>query len=48
MRSAESEMTSDWNLRKELCEIGRRVYDRGLVAGTDGNISARLHWRSNP
>ena len=36
-------MTSDWNLRKELCDIARRVYDRGLVAGTDGNISARVH-----
>ncbi len=34
-------MSNEWQLRKEICEIGRRVHDRGLVAGTDGNISAR-------
>ena len=36
-------MTSDWQLRRDLADFGRRVYDRGLVAGTDGNISARVH-----
>ncbi len=35
-------MTSDWNLRRELCEIGKLVYQKGLVAGTDGNVSARV------
>lgn len=35
-------MDSDWNLRRELCEIGRLVYEKGLVGGTDGNISARV------
>lgn len=35
-------MSTDWNLRREVCDIARRVYDRGLVAGTDGNISARV------
>jgi L-fuculose-phosphate aldolase len=29
-------------LREEICEIGRRLYARGLVAGSEGNISARL------
>jgi len=29
-------------LRKALCEIGRRLYDRGYLAGTDGNLSVRL------
>jgi ribulose-5-phosphate 4-epimerase/fuculose-1-phosphate aldolase len=30
------------DLRREIVEIGRRVYDRFLVAANDGNISARL------
>lgn len=29
-------------LREEICEIGRRLYARGLVAGSEGNISVRL------
>jgi L-fuculose-phosphate aldolase len=29
-------------LRRQICEIGRRLYARGYVSGTDGNISCRL------
>ncbi|NOY41983.1 MAG: class II aldolase/adducin family protein [Planctomycetes bacterium] len=29
-------------LKAEICEIGLRLYSRGLVAGSDGNITARL------
>ncbi len=29
-------------LRAEIVEVGRLLYDRGLVVATDGNISARL------
>ncbi|MBL8877844.1 MAG: class II aldolase/adducin family protein [Phycisphaerales bacterium] len=29
-------------LRELICEIGRRLYARGLVAGNDGNLSIRL------
>jgi len=29
-------------IRLAICEIGRRLYARGLVAGPDGNISVRL------
>jgi L-fuculose-phosphate aldolase len=29
-------------LREEICEIGRRLYLRGQVAGSEGNISVRL------
>ncbi|MGD0698089.1 MAG: class II aldolase/adducin family protein [Terriglobia bacterium] len=29
-------------LRREICEIGRRIHQLGFVAGFDGNISARL------
>lgn len=35
-------MASPFVLRKEMVEIGRRMYDKGFVAGTDGNISCRL------
>lgn len=29
-------------LREQICEIGRRMYQRGMVAANDGNISVRL------
>ena len=29
-------------LRQQICEIGRRLYDRGHICGSEGNISARL------
>ena len=28
--------------RLEICEVGRRLYAKGLVAGPDGNMSVRL------
>ena len=28
-------------LREKLCETARLLYERGLVSGTDGNISVR-------
>ncbi len=35
-------MISDSNLHEVICEAGRRMYARNLVAATDGNLSARL------
>lgn len=32
----------EWKLRREICDVGRRMHQAGLVAGTDGNISARV------
>ena len=29
-------------LREQICEIGRRMYERRMVASNDGNISVRL------
>src|SRR5882757_107342 len=29
-------------LRDAICDVGRRLHDRGFVAAWDGNISARL------
>ncbi len=28
--------------RKEICKVGKLLYDKGLIAGTEGNISCRL------
>ncbi len=35
-------MSSERELRDEICAIGRRLYARGFAAGNDGNISCRL------
>ena len=33
---------TEWALRQEIVEIGRRMWQRGYVAANDGNISVRL------
>ncbi len=33
---------NDRKLKEEICEIGRRVYDKGFAAANDGNISIRV------
>lgn len=37
-------------LREEICELGRSLFERGLTAGSSGNISARLEdgWLLTP
>ncbi len=35
-------MASPFTIRKSLVDAGRRLYDRGMLAGTDGNVSVRL------
>lgn len=32
----------DRHLKEEICEIGRRVYNKGFAAANDGNISIRV------
>jgi L-fuculose-phosphate aldolase len=34
--------TAEYHLREEICAVGRRLYQRGLIVAGDGNISARL------
>ena len=35
-------MKNTSELKQEICNIGRRMYDHGLVVANDGNISCRL------
>lgn len=35
-------MTDELKLRNDICEVGRRMYEKNFVAATDGNISVRL------
>jgi len=35
-------MTSELEIRKAMCDVGRRMYEKNLVAATDGNISVKL------
>jgi L-fuculose-phosphate aldolase len=34
---------NEHKIKEEICEIGRRVYDKGFAAANDGNISVRLN-----
>jgi len=38
-------MASEYQLKDQICEIGRRVYAKGFAAANDGNISIRLNDR---
>lgn len=29
-------------IRQQICDIGKRIYDRGMVAANDGNISVKV------
>ena len=35
-------MQSEMDIKQEMCEIGKRVYNRGMVAANDGNFSVKL------
>src|SRR5205823_2978915 len=36
-------MMNEFKLKEQICEIGRRVYNRGFAAANDGNITIRLN-----
>ena len=36
-------MVNEYEIKKEICEIGKRIYNRGMVASNDGNISVKLN-----
>lgn len=36
-------MVNEFEIKKQICDIGKRIYDRGMVAANDGNISVKLN-----
>jgi L-fuculose-phosphate aldolase len=44
-RIGKGESMAEADLREQICEIGRRLYNRGFAAANDGNISVRLNDR---
>ena len=36
-------MVNEFEIKKEICDIGKRIYNRGMVAANDGNISVKLN-----
>ena len=41
-KEGEGMTTLETQLRREIVEAGRRLYEKNMVASNDGNISARL------
>jgi len=44
-------MVNEYEIKKQICEIGRRIYDRNMAAANDGNISVKLNdkeWLCTP
>ena len=35
-------MVNEYEIKKQICDIGKRIYDRGMVAANDGNISVKI------
>lgn len=35
-------MQNEFEIKKQMCEIGKRIYNRGMVAANDGNISVKI------
>lgn len=35
-------MASAYEIKKQLCDIGRRIYQNGFVAANDGNFSVKI------
>ncbi|MDK2799074.1 MAG: L-fuculose-phosphate aldolase [Clostridiales bacterium] len=36
------QMFNEYEVRKQMCEIGQRIYNRGMVAANDGNFSVKI------
>ena len=35
-------MMNEYEIKKEMCEVGRRIYMNGFVAANDGNITVKI------
>mgnify|MGYP002522487212 FL=1 len=33
---------TEYEIKKQICDIGKRIYNQGMVAANDGNISVRI------
>ncbi len=42
LQRRKSMVPSENELKKQICDIGKRIYDRKMVAANDGNISVKL------
>jgi len=38
-------MVNEHEIKMQICEVGRRIYDRNMAAANDGNISVKLNDR---
>ncbi|NBJ93863.1 class II aldolase/adducin family protein [Parablautia muri] len=36
-------MQSEYEIKEQICDIGKRIYNRNMVAANDGNISVKLN-----
>lgn len=36
-------MQNEYEIKKQICDIGKRIYNRNMVAANDGNISVKLN-----
>ena len=36
-------MANEYEIKKLMCDIGKRIYDRNMVAANDGNLSVKLN-----
>ena len=36
-------MVNEFEIKKQLCDIGKRIYNRNMVAANDGNFSVKLN-----
>ena len=34
---------TELEIKQQICDIGKRIYNRGMVASNDGNISVKLN-----
>ena len=34
---------TEFEIKQQICDIGKRIYDKGMVASNDGNISVKLN-----
>lgn len=34
---------NEFEIKKQICDIGKRIYNRNMVAANDGNISVKLN-----